>query len=215
MQKNCIAQAVGVAAPTKQNAPHHPKAVESAQNRAYFASTAQHVNRLACGWLANRGRIGTKPKGLGLKNPVCEDTFDSAVAALTEKKGFVSSKFWGLVRLHGFHMVYGGMGHTARLAAWLNPCLQHPVHLLRVKTQSMVPKSHSGASTMFASKGQAVPTPTPTARTAAEVQAHALLQAMTSINLAGFYVRRDNIAQARRKLRQALQALGQLEGVAA
>ena len=58
-------------------------------------------------------------------------------------------------------------------------------------------------------QGQATPT------TTTEAQAHALLQAVTSINLAGFYVRKSNIAQARRKLRQALQALGQLEGAAA
>ncbi|GAB3367416.1 MULTISPECIES: hypothetical protein [Giesbergeria] len=32
-------------------------------------------------------------------------------------------------------------------------------------------------------------------------------EAITSISLAGFYLRRDNVAQARRKLRQALQAL--------
>ena len=44
-----------------------------------------------------------------------------------------------------------------------------------------------------------------------EAQAFALLQAVTSTNLAGFYLRRDNIAQARRKLRQALQALSALE----
>jgi len=62
----------------------------------------------------------------------------------------------------------------------------------------------------------AAPVHTPTTgTTTTEVQAHALLQAVTSINLAGFYVRRDNVAAARRKLRQALQALGQLEGAAA
>ena len=47
--------------------------------------------------------------------------------------------------------------------------------------------------------------------TTEETQAHALLQAVTSTSLAGFYLRRDNIAQARRKLRQALQALQTLE----
>lgn len=127
---------------------------------------AQHVNRLACTLLARRGTITLKPKGLGLKNPVCEDTFDTAVATLAEKKGFVTPKFWELVRLHGFHMVYGGMGlryskdcaQSVRTPARLYPCLQHPVHLLCVKTQSMVPKPHTGAPTMTASKGQTAPT---------------------------------------------------------
>ena len=66
------------------------------------------------------------------------------------------------------------------------------------------------ASRCAAPTHQAAPaniTPTPTQ----ETQAHAPLQAVTSIELAGFYVRRDNVAQARRKLRQALQALNALE----
>lgn len=58
-------------------------------------------------------------------------------------------------------------------------------------------------------QGRIAPAHTPT--TTEETQAHALLQAVTSTSLAGFYLRRDNIAQARRKLRQALQALQTLE----
>ncbi len=62
--------------------------------------------------------------------------------------------------------------------------------------------------------GQTAPTPKAApaiATTSTEAQAFALLQAVTSTNLAGFYLRRDNVAQARRKLRQALQALNALE----
>ena len=44
------------------------------------------------------------------KAPVCEDTSSEAVAAPTEKRGFVMSKFWGLVRLHLSRMVYGRGG---------------------------------------------------------------------------------------------------------
>ena len=62
---------------------------------------------------------------------VCEDTFGSAVASPTDKRAFVTPKFWGLVRLHRCHMVSGGMGLPARMAARLNPCFSHPVHLLR------------------------------------------------------------------------------------
>jgi hypothetical protein len=88
------------------------------------------------------------PKGM-----VLENTFGSAVAAPTEKRGFVMSKFLAVVRLHcgrspigaGF---MGRMGHTARLAARLNPCFQHPVHPSRLKTWRVVFKSRSGACAM-------------------------------------------------------------------
>ncbi|GAB3355450.1 MULTISPECIES: hypothetical protein [Giesbergeria] len=69
------------------------------------------------------------------------------------------------------------------------------------------------ASRCAAPTHQATPANT-TPNTTEEAQAHALLQAITSTSLAGFYLRRDNVAQARRKLRQALQALHTL-GVAA
>ena len=57
----------------------------------------------------------------------------------------------------------------------------------------------------------AAPTPKAAAPAIPTTQAHALLEATTSASLAGFYLRRDNIAAARRKLRQALQALHTLE----
>jgi hypothetical protein len=49
----------------KQNAPHHPKAVEGAAiDKAHFASTVQTVNRLAlaCTTGASYGKISTKAK---------------------------------------------------------------------------------------------------------------------------------------------------------
>lgn len=58
--------------------------------------------------------------------------------------------------------------------------------------------------------GQTAPTPK-AAPAIPTTTAHALLEATTSASLAGFYLRRDNVAQARRKLRQALQALQTLE----
>ena len=59
--------------------------------------------------------------------------------------------------------------------------------------------------------GQTAPTSKAAPAIPTTTQAHALLEATTSASLAGFYLRRDNIAQARRKLRQALQALHTLE----
>ena len=72
-----------------------------------------------------------------LKSMVCRNTFGSAVATPTGKRSFVTPKFWGLVRLHWPHMVPGGMGLPARMAARLNPCFQHPAHPLRLKTQTV------------------------------------------------------------------------------
>ena len=80
---------------------------------------------------------------------VLENTFGKAVATPTDKRGFVTPKFCGLVRLRR-PMVSDGMGLPARMAARLNPCLQHPVHLLRVKAQMVASLSRSGAKTMKA-----------------------------------------------------------------
>ena len=80
------------------------------------------------------------PKGM-----VCRNTFGSAVATPTGKRSFVTPKFWGLVRLHWPHMVPGGMGLPARMAARLNPCYEHPVHLPPVVRQAVVFLPRSGA----------------------------------------------------------------------
>lgn len=71
---------------------------------------------------------------------VCRNTFGSAVAAPTDKRGFVTPE----------SSVLGGMGLPARMAARLNPCYEHPVHLLRVVAQTVVSLSRSGAKTMKA-----------------------------------------------------------------
>lgn len=52
--------------------------------------------------------------------------------------------------------------------------------------------------------------PTPTTE---EAQAFALLEATTASTMAAWYIKRDNIAAARRKLRQALQALNTLQSL--
>lgn len=80
-----------------------------------------------------------KPRG-----PMLENIKHAEVATPTVKRGFVSSKFWGLVRLHWFRMVSGGMGLPARLAARLRACFQHPVHPLRLKTQTVASLIHAG-----------------------------------------------------------------------
>lgn len=81
-----------------------------------------------------RTLVYTAPK---LKSLVHSNTVPVEVAAPTFKRGFVTFKFWGLVRLHWPRMVSGGMGLPVRMAARLQACLKHPVHLLRVQTQTV------------------------------------------------------------------------------
>jgi len=57
-----------------------------------------------------------KPKG-----PVLKNTFSEAVATLTEKKGLVTSKFWGWCACIP-HMVSDGVGLPVRMAAQLRMC---------------------------------------------------------------------------------------------
>ena len=145
------------------------------------------------------------PKGMVLQN-----TFDSAVATPTVKRGFVMPKFWGLVRLRHPHLVSGGMGVSAKTAARLNPCFEHPAHLLRFKTQTVALESHSGAKTMTKPQG----TTTPAAHhTTEERRAFAALEAANCAALARWYSARGNVKAARRKAVQLLAALAVLEGV--
>ena len=138
-----------------------------------------------------------------------ENTFSEAVAILTEKRDFVSSKFWGLVRLHWPRMVSGGMGLPARMAARLRTCFQHPVHLLRLKTQTVALVTPEGAKTMTKPQGT---TPTPH-HTTEERRAFAALEAANCAALARWYSARGNVKAARRKAVQLLAALAVLEGV--
>lgn len=87
---------------------------------------------------------------------VLQNTFSEAVASPTDKRAFVTSKFWGLVRLHR-PMVSGEMGISARTAARLRTCFEHLAHLLRFKTQTVALVTPEGAKTM---------TPTTQGRTA-------------------------------------------------
>ena len=86
--------------------------------RAWCASPLQ--------WLKRRGTIRSKPKG-----PVLQNTFGQAVAAPTDKRGFVMLKFLELVRLHWPRMVMGGVGLPVSMAARLRTCFSHPAHPMR------------------------------------------------------------------------------------
>ncbi|SEQ33397.1 hypothetical protein [Giesbergeria anulus] len=66
---------------------------------------------------------------------------------------------------------------------------------------------------MTALMGRTAPTSkaAPTIPTTTEAQAHALLEATTSASLAAFYLRKGNVAAARRKAVQLLKSLQVLE----
>lgn len=158
--------------------------------------------------------VYTAPK---LKSLVHSNTELEEVAAPTFKRGFVTFKFWGLVRLHWPRMVSGGMGLPVRMAARLRACLKHPVHLLRVQTQTVVfLDSLEGTKTMTKPQGKTTPTPATSAthhHTTEERRAFAALEAANCAALARWYSARGNVKAARRKAVQLLAALAVLEGV--
>ena len=146
--------------------------------------------------------IGGKPKGPVLQNAKLEE-----VATPTVKRGFVMPKFSGLVRLFASSlMVTGGMGISVRTAARLRACFEHPVHLMRFKTQSVVRLILEGIQTMTAST-TATRASTPAQGASDPIQLHA--QAHNALNMACYYLRQPqaNTAAARRKAVQALAAL--------
>ena len=150
----------------------------------------------------------TAPKPRG---PVLENTFGKAVQTPTDKRGLVTPKFWGLVRLHCSPLVSGGMGQAARLAARLWTCYEHPAHLLPVVRQMVALVTPKGAKTMTTTT-QGTTTPTPH-HTTEERRAFAALEAANCAALARWYSARGNVKAARRKAVQLLAALAVLEGV--
>lgn len=149
--------------------------------------------------------IAGKPRG-----PVCRNAKSVEVAAPTVKRGFVMPRLLGQVRqLASSLMVTGGMGISARTAARLRTCYEHPVHLLPVVRPQVVRLNPVGTKTMTATtmaSRRAAPSPT-TAGTPDLIQLHA--DAHNALNMAVFYLRQPdaNVAGARRKAIQALSAL--------
>ena len=173
--------------------------------RAWGASPLQ--------WLKRRGTIRSKPKG-----PVCRNTFGKAVAAPTDKRGFVMLKFLELVRLHWPRMVYGhGGGYPQGRPHGFTRVTNHHAHPLPFVRQRVVLKSRKGAPTMHHTTVASANTRTPiilptTGNTpTTEAQAFALLQATSDATMAKLYLSRGNIPAARRKAVQLLKALQTLE----
>lgn len=165
---------------------------------------------------AGRGTIRLKPKG-----PVRKNTFSEAVAAPTEKRGFVTPNFWGLCACTAlrFWSVVGVIRKDARTAS--DVFLTTTLHPMRVRTQTVALVTPEGAKTMTATNVASASARTPitlptTGNTThfdgtSEQQAFALLQAASDATMAKLYLSRGNIPAARRKAVQLLKALQALE----
>ncbi len=150
--------------------------------------------------------IANKPRG-----PVLQNTLSEAVATSTVKRGFVTSKFWGLVYLRHAFTVKGEMGLSARTPARLRTCFEHLVHPMCFKTQTVGSLIPEGTQTMTAITQQASRAAMPTTGTPDPVQLHA--QAHNALSMALHYLSQPqaNVAGARRKAVQALSALRGLD----
>ena len=166
-------------------------------------------------WL--RGTIRTKAKA-----PARRNVFGKAVAAPTDKRGFVMSKFWGLVRLHLSQAVYGhGGGYPQGRPHGFTRVSNRHAHPLRVETHRVVLKSRKGAPTMHPTTSASVRVTTPTTGKSHQfdpIQLH--VDAVNACAMASYYTRKGNHAGAARKAVQAVSALRKLaaferQGVAA
>ena len=210
----------------KRPTPH--KAASSAPDTAKFTAMARLLalrdtinTAVLRAWCASpsawsRGTIRLKPKG-----PVRKNTFSEAVAAPTEKRGFVTPNFWGLCACTAlrFWSVVGVIRKDARTAS--DVFLTTTLHPMRVRTQTVALVTPEGAKTMTATTVASANTRTPITNalnfeavktpTTSEAQAFALLQATSDATMAKLYLSRGNIAGARRKAVQLLKALQALE----
>ena len=157
----------------------------------------------ACTPMQARGTIATDAqKHHGRRGPIIE----GAVAAPVLDSGFFTSMCcaWR-ARLS---ILVGRVGTSARVCRFLRPVREPDTvcHLsVAGKAAGFKPVSKEPlVANTLTPKGRIAPTSKATpAISPTEAQAHA--------SLAGFYLRKGNIAQARRKLRQALQALNAME----
>ncbi len=178
---------------------------------AFLAGAALAVLATACSPAyaqpADRGTIAPKPRG-----PVIETTISEAVAAPTEKRGFVSPKF-SRCRHSGIGMVSGGMGLPVRMAARLRTCVSTSRPPAAIETANggflVTPE---GAKTMTATPVASASARTPTTNAPTEEErAYALLQALSSASLARLYLHKNNVPAARRQAVLLLKTLQTLE----
>ena len=166
-------------------------------------------------WLATPSRWGRGTIHTKAKAPVLKNTFSEAVAAPTDKRGFVTPNLWSWCACTAslFWSVVGVIRKDARTAS--DVFLTTTLHPMRVRTLTVALVPPEGAKTMTAT--------TPTTGTAhalnfeavntttSEAQAFALLQAASDAAMAKLYLSRGNIPAARRKAVQLLKALQAME----
>ena len=152
-----------------------------------------------------------------LKGPVTQKHHKISGLTSTDKRGFVTPKFLGLVRLHASaQRLRGVVGATRKDVRTTDLVfLTATLHQLHSKMQAVVAMSRSGAKTMTAITQQARRAATslctgPTTGTPDPIQLHA--QAHNALSMALHYLSQPNanVAGARRK---AIQALGALRGL--
>jgi|GEM_PF-1355481 len=150
------------------------------------------------------------------KAPVCRSTLSEAVAAPTEKRGFVMLNFWGwcdctTLRFWG---VVGAIRKDARTAS--DVLRTTTLHLLRFVAQPVALVTPEGAKTMtttpLASRcavpKRPQPTPGTTTPSLDPIALHC--EAVNACAMASYYTRKGNHAGAARKAVQALSALRRL-----
>ena len=76
---------------------------------------ATHLSRAqAPGWRTAQPRQNLRYTAPVLKSMVLENTLDKAVSTPTDKRGFVTPKFWGLVRPHRSPHSFGRDGPSRK-----------------------------------------------------------------------------------------------------
>lgn len=151
-----------------------------------------------------------KPRG-----PVTQKHQIRSGCTSTDKRGFVTPKFLGLVHLHvpaqRLRGVVGATRKDVRTAS--DVFLTATLHLLHSKMQAVVSSLiPEGTKTMSTITQQATcaAAPTSTTGTLATTQISTVLAAFNAANLASSYIERGNFAAARRKLVLALASVNQL-----
>ena len=157
--------------------------------------------------------VYTAPKPRG---PVRKNTVSVEVAAPTVKRGFVTPKFLGLVRLNAsVRWLRGVVGPTRKDGRTATDVfLTTTLHPLRVRTQTVASLNPVGTKTMTKPQGRTAPV----LATSATHPHQLFADAVNAASMATWYTRRGNIAAAARKARQhlaALRLLAKLEGGAA
>ena len=154
-----------------------------------------------------RTLVYTAPKPRG---PVRKNTVSVEVAAPTVKRGFVTPKFLGLVRLNAsVRWLRGVVGPTRKDGRTATDVfLTTTLHPLRVRTQTVASLNPVGTKTMTKPQGRIAPA---LAISATHHHAHQLYaDACNCAAMARWYTQRGNIPAATRKARQHLAALNQL-----